>query len=189
MWLRRIEDSSTPTHLQIDMPSVMRMSPMETRHARKDRRHDHTITIVYNHVSISITYIPGRKRRPAFIPGLNSRISFFFLLLISYDNIINATAWKFPNTSIRQIYYISMVIHETHLTKSRTTLSLWLSRVSLLRPLSPFFLVSFLFLSTKATLSDLSLPLELLWQQLGNLIHLFLLASLKKSSVNSIATM
>lgn len=41
------------THLQIDMPSaVVWMSPMETRHARKYRRHDHAITITYDHVLI-----------------------------------------------------------------------------------------------------------------------------------------
>lgn len=56
----KILQFQTSTHLQIDIrPSVMRMSPMETRHARKDRRHNHAITIVYGHVSIPITFPTG----------------------------------------------------------------------------------------------------------------------------------
>lgn len=78
-------------------------------------------------------------------------------------------------------FAIYMVIHETHLTKSRITLNWWLSRISLLRPLPPFFLISFLFLSIEQPYLTFSYPL--LWWicfdiQLSSLIQYFFSSSL-----------
>lgn len=55
--------SSHKTHLQIDMLSaVVRMSPMETRHAREDRRHDHAITILRPITCRYRLHIAGTRR-------------------------------------------------------------------------------------------------------------------------------
>jgi len=63
----------TSTHLQIDMPSVVRMSPVKTRHARKDRRHDHTITIM-----VTCRYqLHSRQKTPALIYSRFDSRNFF----------------------------------------------------------------------------------------------------------------
>lgn len=158
------------------MPSVVRMSSMETRHARKDRRHNHTITIVYM-VTWRYRLHSRQKRRfaIAFIPDCG----FYFSIRYDERNLVGISEhFYFTDT----ICTVCMMIHETHLTKSRTTLSWWLSRVSLLWLLSPFFLVSFLFLSTEQPY--LTFPClcssPTCFDRLGSLIQHFFLAPLKR---------
>lgn len=119
-------------------------------------------------------YISSRKRRHRQRDKLAKRFfqldenqQFFFTRCKKLEKIFNHFRQK------RRWIAICTVIHETHLTESRTILSWRLSRVSPFSNLFPL-LPRILFLPLyRATLSDLFLSLlfvGLLWQ-LGSLIH------------------
>lgn len=122
------------------MLSVVRMSPMETRHARKDCRHDHTITIIiYNHVPILATF--------------SARFVLACSKSIKIDESFFSRLYKLDLEDIFCDHFVLIhdlyrVVHETHLTNSRTILELVaVSSIPPPKSLLPFFLVSFLFLS------------------------------------------
>lgn len=177
---RRVEDSSTPTERRLTFRSTCRPS-CECRRWKPVTLERIVDTIIRSRLYIwsrgDIDYIPDRKRRSAiaFIPDCG----FYFSIRYDERNLVGISE-HFYFTDM--ICTVSMMIHETHLTKSRTTLSWWLSRVSLLWLLSPFFLVSFLFLSTEQPY--LTFPClcssPTCFDRLGSLIQHFFLASLKR---------